>query len=62
MIFTRELSFTSSKKEKSQTLKDHFIIDKYLFVLIPESYTIIQQCVTMKSNLDNLFSNLKNGV
>ena len=61
MIFTRELRFTSSKKEKSQTLKDHFIIDN-LSVLIPESYTIIQQCVAMKSNLDNLFSNSKNGV
>ena len=61
MIFTRELSFTSSKKEKPQTLKDHFIIDKYLSVLI-QSYAVIQQCVTMKSDLDNLFSNLKNGV
>ena len=43
----------------SQTLKGH----QYLLVSIPESFTGIQEYITQKSELDNLFSNLKkNGV
>ena len=46
----------------SQTLKDFFIIDQNLPVLIPESYTSIEKYIKLKSELDNLFSNLKYGV
>ena len=45
-----------------QTLKGHFIFDQYLSVLMTESYTSTQEDITRKSELDNLFSNLKNGV
>ena len=33
-----------------------------MFVLILESCTSIQEYITLKSELDNQFSNLKNGV
>ena len=39
----------------TEALKYHFIIDYYLSVLIPESYTSIQEYITLKSGLDNLF-------
>ena len=44
----------------SQALKDHFIFDQYLPVLLPESYTSIQEYDALKSELDNLFPYLKN--
>ena len=54
--------FIFLKNNVSQALKGYFIIDKYLPVLIPESYPSVQEYVTLKSELDNLFSNLKNRV
>ena len=50
IIFTREPSDTSSKMEQlSQALKGHFFTDQYLSVLIPESYTNLQECIILKS-------------
>ena len=46
----------------SQTLKDYFIIDQNLPVFMSESYTSIEKYIKLKSELDNLFSNLKYGV
>ena len=48
------------RNDISEALKVGFIIDQYLSVLVPESYTNIQQFITLKSKLHNLFSNLKN--
>ena len=64
-MFTRELSFACSilkRNDISEALKYHFIIEHYLSVLKPESYTSIQEYITLKSGLDDLFLNLKNGV
>ena len=43
--------------DASQALKDHFIIDQHLSVLIAGSYASIQKYITLKSELDILFSN-----
>ena len=40
----------------SQALKDHFIIDQYLSVLIQEIYTSIREDISLKPEFDNLFS------
>ena len=50
------------RKDISETQKGHFNIYPYLSVLIPGSYTSIQEYITLKSGLNNLFSNLKRGV
>ena len=36
------------------------MIDQYLPVLIPESYTSSQKYITLKSESENFFSSLKN--
>ena len=45
-----------------KALKGHFTIDQDLPGLIQESYTSIQEYITLKSKLDNLFLNLKKRV
>ena len=42
-------------------IKSSLLINIFLFI-IPESDTSIQEDVTLKSELDNLLSNLKNEV
>ena len=60
-MFTRELSFTYSKKERciSSTKRSFFTIDQYLSVLIPENYTSIQEYITRLDVLDVLDVNAK---
>ena len=64
LLYSQENSVLHILKrdDESQTLKGHFIIDQYLSVLIPQSYTSIQEYITLNSELGNLFSYLKNGV
>ena len=50
------------RNDLSQALKGHFNIDQYLSVLIPGSYTSIQEYSRLKSELDKLCPNLKNAV
>ena len=53
------------RKDVPQALKGHFIIDQYLSVWIPGSYTYGQEYIEyirLNSELDKLFSNLKNGI
>ena len=60
-MFTRELSFTYSKKERciSSTKRSFFTIDQYLSVLIPENYTSIQEYITRLDVLEVLDVNAK---
>ena len=48
-------------KAVSRALRGHFIIDEWLPTLIAEKYATIQEDITLKSELDNLYSSLQNG-
>ena len=48
-------------KAVSRALRGHFITDQCLSTLIAEKDTTIQEDITLKSELDNLYSSLKNG-
>ena len=64
LLYLQENSvlYILKKNDVSQALKGHFIIDQYFSVLISGSYTGIQEDITLKLQLDNLFSNLKDRV
>ena len=48
-------------KAVSRVLSAHFIIDQCLSTLMGKKYTTIQEEITLKSELHNLYSSLKNG-